>query len=37
VREELRRFSKEFYTTGIQRLMQRWKKYVDNEEDFVEK
>jgi len=25
VRKELRLFSKEFYTTGIQRLMQRWK------------
>jgi histone-lysine N-methyltransferase SETMAR len=37
VGEELRRFSKEFYTTGIQRLTQRWKKFVDNEGDFVEK
>jgi histone-lysine N-methyltransferase SETMAR len=37
VREELRRFSKEFYATGIQRLTQRWKKCVDNEGDFVEK
>jgi hypothetical protein len=30
LREELRGFSKEFYSTGIQRRMQRWKKYVDN-------
>jgi histone-lysine N-methyltransferase SETMAR len=37
VREQLRRFSKEFYATGIQRLTQRWIKCVDNEEDFVEK
>jgi len=36
LREELRRFSKEFYSTGIQRLMQRWKKCVDNG-GFVEK
>lgn len=35
MREELRRFSKEFYATGTQRLMQRWKNYVDNEGDFV--
>jgi len=37
LREELRRFNKEFYVIGIQRLTQRWKNYVDNEEDFVEK
>jgi histone-lysine N-methyltransferase SETMAR len=37
VREELRRFSNEFYATGIQRLTQRWKKCVENEGDFVEK
>jgi histone-lysine N-methyltransferase SETMAR len=37
VREELRRFSKELYATGIQRLTQRWKKCVHNEGDFVEK
>jgi hypothetical protein len=37
VREELGRFSKEFYTTGTQRLTQRWKKCVDTEEDFVVK
>jgi hypothetical protein len=36
VREELRRSSKEFYATGIQRLTQRCKNYVDNE-DSVEK
>jgi len=30
LREELRRFSKEFYSTGLQRLTQRWEKYVDN-------
>jgi hypothetical protein len=37
VREELRRSSNEFYATGIQRLTQRCKNYVDNEEDFMEK
>jgi hypothetical protein len=37
VRDELRRFSEELYTTGIQRLTQRWKKCVDSEGDFVEK
>jgi histone-lysine N-methyltransferase SETMAR len=37
VREELRRLSKEFYATGIQRLTQRWKNCVDNGGDFVEK
>jgi hypothetical protein len=26
-----------FYATGIQRLKERWKKLVDNEEDFEEK
>jgi hypothetical protein len=36
LRDELRRFSKELYTTGIQRLTQRWRKCVDNEGDFVE-
>jgi len=35
--EELRRFSEEFDAIGIERLMQRWKNYVDNEEQFVEK
>jgi histone-lysine N-methyltransferase SETMAR len=35
VREDLRRFSKEFYTTDVQRLTQMWKKCVDNEEDFM--
>jgi hypothetical protein len=35
VRDDLRRFSKELYTTGIQRLTQRYKKCVDNEGDFV--
>ena len=33
VREVNRRFSKTFYTTGLQRLRQRWKSCVDNEED----
>lgn len=37
VREELRRFRKEFYGTSIQRLKQRSKKCVNNEEDLVEK
>ena len=36
LREELQRFNKEFYSTGIQRLTQRWKKCVDNG-GFVEK
>jgi hypothetical protein len=36
VREELRRFSKELYATGLQRLTQRTKKCVDHGE-FVEK
>jgi histone-lysine N-methyltransferase SETMAR len=36
VSEELRRFSKEFYATGIQHLTQRWGKYVDNEGDCLE-
>jgi hypothetical protein len=36
VREELRHFSKQFYTTSIQHLMQRWKMCVDDG-DFVEK
>ena len=36
VREKLRRFGKVFYTTDIQRLTQRWKECVYNEEDFVE-
>jgi hypothetical protein len=36
VREELRRFSKELYATGLQRLTQRMKRCVDNGE-FVEK
>jgi hypothetical protein len=35
--EELRRYSKEFHATGIQRLKQRWKEFVHNEEDFVGK
>ena len=35
--EELRHFSKTFYSIGLQRLTQRWKKCVDNERDFVEK
>jgi hypothetical protein len=35
--EELQCFSKKFHMTGIQHLMQRWKKCIDNEEDFVEK
>ena len=30
LREELRRFCKEVYSTDIQRLMQRWKKCLDN-------
>jgi hypothetical protein len=37
VHEELRRFSKEFYTTNIQRLTQMWEDYVDSAGDFVEK
>ena len=37
VREELRRFRKEFYGTSIQRLKQRSKKFVNNEKDLVEK
>jgi hypothetical protein len=36
VHEELRRFGKEFYATGLQRLMSRWKECVDNEQDFVD-
>jgi len=32
MREELRRFSEEFDAIDIQRLMQSWKNYVDNEE-----
>jgi hypothetical protein len=35
--EELQCFSKEFYVTSIQHLMQRWKKCIDNKEDLVEK
>jgi histone-lysine N-methyltransferase SETMAR len=35
VREELRRFSIEYYATGIKRLTKRWKKCVDNEINFV--
>lgn len=35
--EELRCFSKEFYVTSIQHLMQRWKKCIDNKGDLVEK
>ena len=34
--EELRCITKEFYVTGIQHLMQRWKKCIDNEGDLVE-
>jgi histone-lysine N-methyltransferase SETMAR len=37
VREHIRRFGKDFYATGIQPLTRRWKKCVDNGEDFVEK
>jgi len=37
MREELRRFSEEFEAIGIKQLMQRWKNYIDNEEQFVEK
>ena len=37
VREGLRRYSKEFYATGFQRLMQKWKKGVDSGEDSVKK
>jgi hypothetical protein len=37
VREELRRFSKEFYATGIQRSMHKWRNCVDNTGYFVEK
>jgi hypothetical protein len=37
VHEELLRFTKEFYTTGTQGLMQSWKKRVDYEGYFVEK
>jgi hypothetical protein len=37
VRDELRRFGKVSYTTGIQRLTQRWNMCVDNEGEFVEK
>jgi hypothetical protein len=37
VQEELRRVSKEFHTTGLQRPTQRWEKCVENEGDFVEK
>jgi len=37
VREELRHFSIEIYTTDIQRLTQRFKKCVDNGGDSVEK
>ena len=36
-REKLRRFSKEFYATGIQRFQEIWKKCVDNEANFVKK
>jgi hypothetical protein len=36
-REELRRFSKEFYATGIQRFQEIRKNCVDNEADFVKK
>ena len=35
VREELRRFSKELYATGLQHLTQRTKKCVDNGEFVV--
>jgi hypothetical protein len=35
--EEQRHFNSEFYTTGIQRLTQRPKKFIDNGGDFVEK
>lgn len=37
LREGMRLFSKEFCTTGIQLLTQRWKRYVDNEGDFMKK
>jgi hypothetical protein len=37
VHEGLRRFSRELYSTSIQRLTERWKKCVVNEGDFVEK
>ena len=37
VSEELRRFIKTFYATGIESLGQRWKYCVDKEGDFVEK
>jgi hypothetical protein len=35
--EELQLFSKEFYATSMQHLMQMWIKCVDNEGSFVEK
>jgi hypothetical protein len=37
VREELRRFSKEFYATGTQRSMHKWRNCVNNKGYFVEK
>jgi len=37
VREELRRSSKEFYATGIQRSMHKWRNCVDNRGYFMEK
>jgi hypothetical protein len=37
VHEEFRRFTTEFYASGIRCLMQRWKNCVDNQGDFVEK
>jgi hypothetical protein len=35
--EELRDFSEELYMTTTWHLMQRWKRCVDNEGDFVKK
>ena len=37
VREEFRRFSKEFHASGIKRLTERLNVCVDDEEDLVEK